>query len=124
MDSLVTAGPPFMILMEPDKTEMIADGQDVVHIETRVTDEAGITSPTANNTISYKLSGPGKIRVIDNGDPNDHTPYEATKKGVRNGRHLLIIQSAMEPGDLIIRANSEGLKSAEVTVKSVPPGKE
>lgn len=124
MDSLVTAGPPYMILMEPDRTEMIADGQDVVHIETRVTDEDGITSPSASNTISYQLSGPGKIRVIDNGDPNDHTPHHATAKGVRNGRHLLIIQSAMEPGDLIIRAKSNGLKSAEVTVTSVSPEQE
>jgi beta-galactosidase len=124
MDSLVTAGTPHMILMEPDKTEMIADGQDVVHIETRVTDESGITSPTASNTISYQLSGPGKIRVIDNGDPGDHTPQQSTEKAVRNGRHLLIIQSAMEPGDLIIRANSEGLEPAEVKLKSVKPGKE
>ncbi|MDT8431262.1 MAG: glycoside hydrolase family 2 TIM barrel-domain containing protein [Bacteroidales bacterium] len=124
MDSLVTAGPPYMILMEPDRTEMIADGQDVVHIETRVTDEDGITSPSASNTISYQLSGPGKIRVIDNGDPNDHTSHRATAKGVRNGRHLLIIQSAMEPGDLIIRAKSDGLKSAEVTVSSVSPEQE
>lgn len=120
-DSLVTAGPPHMILMEPDKSEMIADGQDVVHIETRVTDQSGVTNPTAGNTISYQLSGPGKIKVIDNGDPNDHTPYNATAKKVHKGRHLLIIQSAMEPGDLIIRARAEGLESAEVKVKSVAP---
>jgi beta-galactosidase len=124
MDSLVTAGPPNMILMEPDKSEMLADGQDVVHIETRVTDDAGITSPTAQNTISYQLSGPGKIKVIDNGDPNDHTPYNATAKRVSNGRQLLIIQSAMEPGDLIIRARADGLKPAEVKVKSVSPEQE
>lgn len=124
MDSLVTAGPPNMILMEPDKSEMIADGQDVVHIETRVTDEAGITSPTADNTISYQLSGPGKIRVIDNGDPADHSPYDATAKKVNRGRQLLIIQSAMEPGDLIIRARANGLKPAEVKVKSVAPEQE
>ncbi len=119
MDSLVTAGPPYMILMEPDRTEMIADGQDVVHIETRVTDKSGVTSPVANNTISYQLSGPGKIKVIDNGDPNDHTPHDATAKQVRNGRHLLIIQSAMEPGDLIIKAKADGLRPAEVKVISV-----
>ena len=123
-DSLVTAGRPNMILMEPDKTEMIADGQDVVHIETRVTDEDGITSPIADNTISYQLIGPGQIKVIDNGDPSDHNPYNATAKKVHKGRHLLIIQSVMEPGDLIIKARSEGLTPAEVQLKSVSPRQE
>ena len=120
-DSLVTAGMPHMILMEPDKTQLLADGNDVVHIQTRVTDDAGITYPYASNSISYQLRGPGVIRVIDNGDPSDHSTPDRTSKQVYEGKHLLIIQSAMEPGDLIIRARAEGLRPAEVKLKSVVP---
>jgi len=120
-DSLITAGPPGMILMKPDRHEFIADGKDVVHIETRVTDSIGITSPGANHTINYKLSGPGKIKVIDNGNPVDSTIYGAHSAPVYEGTQLLIVQSTLEPGDLIISATTTGLESSEVKIKSVAP---
>jgi len=119
-DSLVTAGPPNMILMKPDKDKLVADGQDVLHIETRVADSAGVTNPVASHMINYELSGPGKIKVIDNGDPRDHTPYSSEKKRVFQGSQVLIIQSTLEPGDLIISASASGLEPAEVKIKSVP----
>ena len=120
-DSILTSLEPSMIMMKPDKTEMLADGNDVVHIETSVADSIGTTYPTASHRINYEVQGPGKIKVIDNGNPADHEPYHSASKKVYKGTHLLIIQSTVEPGDLTIRASSEGLLSASVKLKSLPP---
>jgi beta-galactosidase len=120
-DSILTALKPSMIKMDPDKTEMIADGLDVVHIRTSVTDSIGVVHPEANHMINYEIQGQARIRVIDNGDPTDHTPPASNQKRVHNGTQLLIIQSTLEPGDLIISASAKGLKPASVSVKSVPP---
>ncbi len=118
-DTLRTAGSPAMILMRPDKFILAADGQDVMHIQTSVTDSAGIVYPKANHLISYTLDGPGKIRIIDNGNPADHTPVNIHAKRVNSGRHLVIISSSFEPGDLTISARAEGLLPASLKVKAV-----
>ncbi|MEX0987757.1 MAG: glycoside hydrolase family 2 TIM barrel-domain containing protein [Bacteroidales bacterium] len=120
-DSLVTSSAPTRIMMNPDKKELLADGQDVVHIETSVTDDIGTIYPTANHLINYELRGPGSIRVIDNGDPADHTPYGSAQKRVYEGRQLLIVQSTLEPGDLIISATAAGLLPAETQLRSISP---
>lgn len=119
-DSLRTAFPPSRIMMEPDKMLLLANGQDVVHIETRVTDSIGTTYPDANHMINYEVRGPGKVRVIDNGDPKDHTPYGSMSQRVYKGSQLVIIQSTLDPGDLIISASANGLKPASVNLKSIP----
>jgi beta-galactosidase len=70
--------------------------------------------------INYKVEGPGNIKVIDNGDPADKSPYNSSKKRVNRGSQLVIIQSTVEPGDLIISAIAEGLKPSQLKIRSVP----
>ncbi len=120
-DTLKTAGAPAMIIMKPDKLMLIADGHDVLHIKTSVTDTKGIVNPTANHLISYTLDGPGKISVIDNGDLADQTPAYSKFKRVVSGRHLVIVKSSILPGDLTISASAEGLIPASIKVKSIKP---
>ncbi|MFC2089693.1 glycoside hydrolase family 2 TIM barrel-domain containing protein [Bacteroidota bacterium] len=117
-DSLVTSGLPTRILLEADKEEFIADGQDVVHIKTTVADTKGIKVARSTHLINYTINGPGAIKVIDNGNPTDSTPYNSTSKRLYKGSQLVIVQSTVEPGDLTINASSEGLRSATVKVTS------
>ena len=68
--------------------------------------------------VNYQLDGPGKIRVIDNGDLADQTPYGSSSREMRKGKQLLVLQAGSEPGDLVVSASSEGLKSSRVKIKS------
>ncbi len=120
-DSLTTAGHPSRILMETDKNKVIADGKDVVHIKTSVTDDNGISEAKSDQMINYTVLGPGAIKVIDNGNPADSTPYNATNKRLYKGSQLVIVQSTLEPGDLTINASAEGLSPATVKVASINP---
>jgi beta-galactosidase len=120
-DTLRTAGSPVQISMYPDKRRLLADGRDVVHIETHVEDEHGTRHPESDDVIHYDLRGPGRIRVIDNGNLADHTPPGASSKPVNEGRHTLVIQSTFEPGDLIISASADGLQGATIEITSISP---
>lgn len=118
-DTLRTAGKPSMIIMNPDKLILLADGKDVMHIETSVRDSAGTIYPTANHLINYSLDGPGKITAIDNGDPADHNTIKSLSKRVNKGRQLVVLRSTMDTGDLIISATAEGLHPASLKVTAV-----
>jgi beta-galactosidase len=115
-DTLQTAGKPYAIVMDPDKFALIADGTDMLHITTKIVDSIGILNPHSRHTVHYELKGPGRLMVIDNGDLSDLIPYGSLSKGVRNGAHLVIIRSGVEPGDLIIKASAKGLNPAQINI--------
>ena len=117
-DTLETAGKPASLAMEPDKPGMKADGKDVVHITTRVVDASGVQNPWSNHRVNYRVDGPARLELIDNGDPADHTPYRASSRRVLGGEHMVVIRSMPEPGDLIISATAEGLESARLKIES------
>jgi beta-galactosidase len=117
-DTLNSANNPYTLLLQPDREQVASNGREVVHITTSVVDSTGVLNPHSDHMVNYEVEGPGKIRVIDNGDLADHTPYGSTSKKVKSGKQLLILQAGTEPGDLIVNATAEGLHSSKVKIKS------
>jgi beta-galactosidase len=117
-DTLSSANNPYTLLLQPDREQVASNGREVVHITTSVVDSAGVLNPHSDHMVNYEVEGPGKIRVIDNGDLADHTPYGSTGKKVKRGKQLLILQAGTEPGDLIVNATAEGLHPSKVKIKS------
>ena len=117
-DTLVTADEPYALAMNPDRRQVTANMREVVHITTSVVDSSGILNPFSEHKVNYTLDGPGRIRVIDNGDLADHSSPGSTSREVRRGKQLLILQAGGEPGDLIINASAEGLKPSSLKIKS------
>ena len=116
-DTLSTSYSAYALAMHPDQSQFSAD-QRVLHIATHVVDSLGVINPHSTHLVNYRLDGPGKIKVIDNGDPSDHTPYGSASKRVRKGKQLLVLQAGSEPGDLIVHASSDGLRSSKVKIQS------
>jgi beta-galactosidase len=116
-DTLNSSFAPYALAMNPDRRQ--ADGNSrIVHITTSVVDSTGELNPHSRHLVNYELDGPGRIRVIDNGDLADQTPYGSSSREMRKGKQLLILQAGGEPGDLIVSASAEGLKPSKVKIKS------
>jgi len=120
-DTLKTASGSHRLAMAPDRGQINANSRDVVHITTRVVDEAGTLDPHSSHLVNYQVDGPGQIRVIDNGDLADHTLPGSPSRKVKKGKQLLILQAGGEPGDLIISATADGLEPSSVKIKSKQP---
>jgi beta-galactosidase len=67
-----TTAEPASIVLQANKNKLKADKQDVSVITVQVLDKNKLTVPTANNDISFSISGPGKIIGVGNGDPTSH----------------------------------------------------
>ncbi|HEV2454506.1 MAG TPA: beta-galactosidase GalA [Verrucomicrobiae bacterium] len=113
-----TTGAPAAITLEPDRTNIAADGQDISLITVRIVDFHGRTVPAANNRVTFKLSGTGHLIGLGNGDPTCHEPDKGSQRSAFNGLCLAIVQSARSPGTITIQADSPGLKSATAMIKS------
>jgi beta-galactosidase len=114
-DKRETTGPAVAIKLTADCTEIDADGEDVAVLKVEVLDKEGRAVPTANNMISFKVSGEGVLIGVGNGDPNCQESDKEPKRSLFNGLAEAIVQSRRWPGEIHIEAVKEGWGGPELT---------
>ena len=114
-----TTEEPAGIALEPDRSSINADGEDVSLVKVSILDAQGRMVPTAGNEVQFSLDGPGEIIGVGNGDPSSHEADKAEKRSAFNGLAMVIIQAAKEPGVLKLTAESPGLETTVVEIKAV-----
>lgn len=114
-----TTGNPARLEMTADHNEIIADGKDLAFITLKVTDENGLTIPTADHKINFEIDGAGEIVATDNGDPRSLVPFPSNEREAFSGLALVIVRAKPGAiGSIIVTAKSTGLKEAKVVVKT------
>lgn len=113
-----TAGKPYRIELEADRTVIKADGKDLSFITVKVTDKDGNLCPLADNEISFKVKGKGWYRAGANGNPTSLESFQEPHMKVFSGMMTAIVSSTEEPGEIILEATSKGLKKASIRIVS------
>jgi beta-galactosidase len=111
-----TAGSPSRLSLLSDRQTLNANGCDVAWVKTAVLDKDGIRVPTANNKITFKVEGAGRLLGLGNGNPKDHQCDKEDNRRVFNGLCLALVQAGKEPGVLTLTATSEGLQPASIKI--------
>lgn len=109
------------LVLTPDKTAMTADGSDLIFIEISAIDQDGLPVENANNRVHVTVEGPGRLVGLDNGDSTDYDSYKGASRRMFSGKLLAVIASTLDAGDITVRVDSKGLKSAELALSAVPP---
>jgi beta-galactosidase len=121
-DTVKTTGPASKLMLEPDRNQITADGQDLAFVTVNITDAEGLTVPRSKNMIRFSIAGPGEIIAVDNGDATCHEPFQATNRSAFNGKALAIVRTKpWVSGVIVVRAEADGLAPAEVKIKSALP---
>ena len=102
-----TTGEPESIRLTADRTEINADGEDVAVLRVEVLDKEGRAIPTADNMISFKVTGEGALIGVGNGDPNCQESDKEPKRSLFNGLAQVIVQSSKTPGTITVEAYTE-----------------
>jgi len=141
-----TTGAPTAVSLEPDRTMINADGEDLSIITISIRDAQGRIVPTASDRVHFTIQGPGKIIGVGNGDPSCHEPdkYPSQSGWQRSAfpvRHLaelllfhptqsrwqrsafcglaqVIVQSSKDAGNIQLTATADGLRPATVAIDS------
>ena len=108
------------IELSPDRMSLPADGESLLFMTISLSDENGTFVANARNRIHVKVTGAGRLIGLDSGDSTDYESYQAASKKLFSGKLLAIVAAKDEPGEIRIRAESEGLPTAEVAISAVP----
>lgn len=120
-DEVVTAGAPSVIRLVADRTKIDADGKDLSFVTVRVEDANGVLIPDAANEITFTTTGPGAVIATDNGDATNHESFQTLERKAFHGLALAIVQSTDRAGEVVLTANSPGLKSATTRIVTGTP---
>ena len=69
-----TTGAPAAVALAPNRATIDADGEDVAVVTVSVLDAQGRVVPVAASPVAFKITGPGRIIGVGNGDPSCHEP--------------------------------------------------
>jgi len=127
-EQIETTDAPAKVILESDRVVLKADGEDVAVITVQLKDNKNHFVPTANNEITFTISGPGKIAGVGNGDPASHEPEQFVKtvsdplpqwkRKTFNGLAQIIIKTTTQPGKITLTASADGLVPAILILRS------
>jgi beta-galactosidase len=115
--SLQTAGNAAKIKLTPDRSNLLANGQDLSFVIIEITDEAGNLQPNAENQLQFSIDGPGVIAGVDNGNIKDMDPYVGTNRKAWHGRAMVVIRNTQKAGDIKLTVSSAGLRGESISIK-------
>ena len=111
-DTLCTTGKAAEILLKADKAAFAADGLDVIQVEVELRDAEGRLT-AKDEDIKYQILGDAVILGIENGIPNDLTPYPEKHRQTKQGRAIVYLRAGTLPGDVTLHAYTmSGLKAS------------
>ncbi len=113
---LRTAGKPAQIQLSADRASIAPIWDDVSYVAVTVTDNNGVIIPNANDSISFKISGPAFIAAVDSADNNSHESFQATDRRAYQGRCFVMVKSTSASGKITVTASAPGLKTSSITV--------
>ena len=125
--AVTTPGAVTKLVASADKTEIDANGYDLVYVEVDVTDANGNLKTTATNNITFSVDGPAVIAGVDNGDQATVRKYQnsyvLTDRQNANinayaGKALVILRATEEGGEIKLNIASSGLEGQTITINA------
>jgi beta-galactosidase len=116
--TLHTAGKPARLVLTTDRTRLSSDWDDVACITAQVTDAEGTPIPNASDNISFRVTGPGVLAGVDNGDLYSHESFQATERHAYSGQCLAIVRASGPAGQFTLAASAAGFLTVQISVQT------
>lgn len=112
-------GDPAKIVLTPDKTSLLANGEDMVFVDVTVVDKDGNPVENARNRINVEISGAGRLVGIDNGDETDYEQYKCNSRKLFGGKLLVMIAAKTSGGAVELKVSSPDLPPEVLNINAV-----
>ena len=111
-----TAGRPVAVKLTPEAKVLPADGETCVFVQVDIVDAKGVRDPWAENRVSFKIEGPGKLLAVGNGNPRGLEPFTVVSSHpLYYGKAVAVVRRNKDAtGPIRLTASVEGLTPATV----------
>jgi beta-galactosidase len=113
-----TTGPAAKLALTADRHEISADSEDVAMFAVEVRDSQDRYVAIADNQVTFRVSGSGRVIGVGNGDPTSHEPDTGSSRKAFSGLCMALVQSTRAAGTITVEATSPGLTPATATISA------
>jgi beta-galactosidase len=117
-EQVVTAGKPYKLVLEPDRSVLHADGNDIAFVTVSVVDKKGHPCPLANDQLTFKVTGLGSYRAACNGDATSLEQFHLPTMKLYNGKLVVLVQSSKLAGSMKLTVKGKSLPETAVQINS------
>ena len=116
-----TVGSAAKLAIRTDRSEMLANGEDLVFCSVEVQDAQGRVLPVTDQEVFFTVTGPAALIGVGNGDPTSHDSDIGSTRHAFSGLCMGIVQASKSAGEIRIDVSCPGLSAAStaVTAKGV-----
>lgn len=115
---LKTANEPSQMVVDIEKRELIAGGQELAFLMISIVDENGVLNTSCDKKIKISMKGPGIIQGFGSADPLSLENFHDKERTTFDGKILAALRSGNEAGRIDITIKAEGLPDKEITLTS------
>jgi beta-galactosidase len=116
-DEVRTAGNPAKLVLEVDRPEIRADGQDLAFVTVKVVDKEGVDCPNADGLVRFEVSGASGLVGVGNGDPASHEDFQSDRRKAWHGLAQAVLRAGEKAGTATLRASADRLEGARVSIE-------
>lgn len=124
-DTRRTAGAPSDIVFEVETANggkqptLKADGKDMAFITVSMTDKDGNHCPTADNQLTFEVTGNGTFQAACNGDATSLEPFTQPQMKLFSGKVVVVVRSTNEAGTLTLKVTDKKLNiSKSISIRT------
>lgn len=124
-DTRRTAGAPSDIVFEVETANggkqptLKADGKDMAFITVSMTDKDGNHCPTADNQLTFEVTGNGTFQAACNGDATSLEPFTQPQMKLFSGKVVAVVRSTNEAGTLTLKVTDKKLNiSKSISIRT------
>jgi hypothetical protein len=111
-----TSKQPATISLKAYRSE-IDKNRGIAQIEVRLLDENGVPATPADNLLTCRIEGPGKLLGMEAGDNSDMGNYRDNRQRVFMGRMIAYVEASGE-GDIQVSFSSPWLKTETIKIQA------
>lgn len=117
-DVVRTANEPANIVLEADRSEIVADGWDLSYVEVRLEDVAGTLCPDADMKLDFSIEGEGTILGVASGNSASVESFKGNSYHSYRGLCRVVIKSTKQAGKIRLTAQADGLDAVTLEIES------
>lgn len=100
--TVLTAGEAAALKLSADRTRLSADGDDLCFVTLSLVDKDGNEIPTADDNLTFEVTGAGHYWAACNGDATSLQPFTKPEMRLFSGKLVVVVQASDSPGTIIL----------------------
>lgn len=124
-DSRRTAGAPAQLLLSAEYADdeaktLKADGNDVAFVTVSLIDKDGNLCPTADDQLTFEVTGEGSYQAACNGDATSLEPFTQPQMKLFGGQLVVVVRSTKTAGTMTLKVTDTKRKLTQmIDIKSI-----